>query len=221
MAMMLWDDMTWDQRWAWEYANRPYNTKSARAIRCKYTSKTPDNQLTKGYVRHIKKLDRESPGWYWHRSSVQAMQRAAHKLQRLEAKREVQAQLAEMAQDQLELDAAQARLDEEDQPFMTDAFGFCHEENYYEEPWEDCEFEDFFNEEDFEDQEDEGWGDFLTEEPEELPAARYTVIGIDMASGPDVTVFRNPCAEVALPGVDLCQFVYTPEIRWVYKHEGD
>jgi hypothetical protein len=87
MAMMRWDDMTWDQKYAWYDANqpKPWNSKSNRAIRFRSCSKIPDSKLTKGYVKRAKKSKRSYGGL-----SLREMQKASHKLQRLEDKREIE-----------------------------------------------------------------------------------------------------------------------------------
>ena len=143
MAMMRWDDMTWDQKYAWYDVNqpKPWNPKSARAIRFKSCNRAPDSQLTKGYVKQAKKDKRQFGGL-----SLREMQKAAHKLMRRENQREIASGLLDH------------ELEVQEQKLVI---------------WDDL---------------------------------------IDL---------RNPCCEIPLPGNDLCQFVYVPPIRWVYKHEGD
>lgn len=100
MAMKFWDDLTWEQRWKW-YDEHPYKPNSARAIRCRsgLWHRSPDSRLTKptkGFIKHQKRLDRDQPGWYWHRSDLRTQQRAAHKLERHKGQAEVEQQLDEL-----------------------------------------------------------------------------------------------------------------------------
>lgn len=86
MAMMRWDDMTWDQKYAWYDANqpKPWNPKSNRAIRFRSCNRAPNSKLTKGYVKRAKKSKRSYGGL-----SLREMQKASHKLQRLQDEREI------------------------------------------------------------------------------------------------------------------------------------